>query len=89
LIILLQSLFPVNGFCPILVCSRLLKLESQILLSNFAFNFNLRRYIKEKEANVAERGDELEVGPARYCAPRHRMLFDFVRDDASKCVACR
>ena len=43
--------------------------------------------IKEKEANVAERGDELEVRPGGYCAPRHRMPFNFLRNDGSKCVS--
>jgi len=59
-----------------------LKLEHDKLLSNFAFNFNLRRYTKVKRAQlvleknlfqlnpVFQRSIQ-EVGTSRYCPPRH------------------
>jgi len=42
--------------------SKRLKLCHEKTLSNFAFNFNLRRYTKD---------EVVEVGPGSCCSPRH------------------
>ena len=60
----------------------MLKLECDILLSTSAVKFNLRRYIKGHKAVVKAL---IQVGPARYCSPRHRMPFNSI-NKGSKCV---
>ena len=53
--------------------SKLLKLEHEIMLSNFAFNFNLRRYTSvhdsDQALNALLRGQV--VGSVGHCSPRH------------------
>ena len=69
-----------------------LKLNYDKVLTSFAFKFNLRRYTAVEEINLhshfREPGVETymrealaaavldEVGPARYCLPRHRQHSD-------------
>ena len=63
-----------------------MKLNCDILLSTFAFTFNLRRYI-EVSASLCQCGKVFEkypfpVGPGRCCSPRQRMPLE-----GSRCVS--
>jgi hypothetical protein len=54
--------------------SKRLKLKYNKLLSSFAFKFNLHRYTKVATQFNQDAAAVLleEVGPGRYCSPRHR-----------------
>jgi len=66
----------------------LLTLKYDERLSNFAFNFDLRRYVKEQcgdccIAQSVHPGDNVEVGPGTHSLPRHWIIFSS-RSEGSK-----
>jgi len=63
------------------VCNQRLKLQYAEMLSNFAFDFSLRRYKMGTErssldTNLTEEKEAHEAGTHGWCSPRHRMPYN-------------